>query len=194
MSPRYPSRTKPVWPLLVLLDRDGVINADSPDYILSVDQWQPLPGSIEAIACLSRAGIAVAVCTNQSAIGRGLLSEATLEAIHAQLKEQVIAAGGELTAIYACPHSPEAQCGCRKPAPGLCQKALLDRHVLASDALLIGDSERDLAAAQAIGMPAWLVRTGNGRQTEAGQAPNQPVYDDLADAVKAVLALSQRDT
>jgi len=178
-----------MWPRLVLLDRDGVINADSPNYILSVEDFQPLPGSIEAIARLSTNGIDVAICTNQSAVGRGFLSPDTLNAIHTEFTDQVSRAGGQLVGIYACPHSPDAHCNCRKPAPGLCQQALLDRHVLPSEALLIGDSQRDLAAATTAGMPAWLVRTGNGASIEAMQPAHQPVFDDLASAVDALLAI-----
>lgn len=182
-----------MWPQFVLLDRDGVINADSPDYILSVDDFQPLAGSIEAITRLSTNGIEVAVCTNQSAVGRGFLSPDTLHAIHTKLTDQITHAGGKLVGIYACPHSPDAQCDCRKPAPGLCRQALLDRHVLPSDALLIGDSQRDLAAAAAAGIPAWLVRTGNGARTETTQPAHQPVFDDLASAVDWLLAIKNND-
>ena len=178
-----------MWPRLVLLDRDGVINADSPNYILSIEDFQPLPGSIEAIARLSTNAIDVAVCTNQSAVGRGFLSPDTLNAIHTEFTNQINRAGGQLVGIYACPHSPDAQCNCRKPAPGLCRQALLDRHVLPSDALFIGDSQRDLAAAAAAGIPAWLVRTGNGASIEATQPAHQPVFDDLASAVDALLAI-----
>lgn len=176
-------------PALVLLDRDGVINHDSPDYILSPDAWQPIPGSLEAIARLTAANIDVAICTNQSAIGRGRLDETTLRRIHEKLREAVAIAGGAISAIHYCPHAPEAGCHCRKPAPGLIEQALKTANVPASAALMIGDSERDLLAAQNAGVEAWLVRTGNGRVTEQTRLDDHGIriFDDLAAAIQAIL-------
>ncbi len=176
-------------PSLVLLDRDGVINADSPDYILSPDAWQPIPGSLEAIARLTAADIAVAICTNQSAVGRGRLDEATLSRIHDKLLNAVAATGGAIGAIHYCPHAPEAGCHCRKPAPGLIEQALKTANVPASAALMIGDSGRDLTAAQNAGVEAWLVRTGNGLITEQKLLDHHRVrvFDDLAAATQAIL-------
>ncbi len=178
-----------MWPKLVLLDRDGVINADSPDYILSPQAWQPLPGSLEAIARLSGADIPVVICTNQSAVGRGWLSEATLTAIHEKLNNAVTDAGGTIAGIDYCPHSPEVGCECRKPAPGLIKMALKRHDLAPSAALFIGDSRRDLQAAERAGVPAWLVRTGNGLTTEASLPDDTPVrvFDDLSAAVSALL-------
>ena len=104
---------------LIILDRDGVINEDSDAYIKSVNEWQPIPGSIEAIARLSAAGYSVVVATNQSGLGRGLFDLDDLEAIHNNMCEQVEAAGGHISGIYYCPHLPTEGCECRKPAPGL---------------------------------------------------------------------------
>ncbi|MEX0431462.1 D-glycero-beta-D-manno-heptose 1,7-bisphosphate 7-phosphatase [Spiribacter insolitus] len=175
-------------PRCLLLDRDGVINIDSTDYILSVDEWQPIPGSLEAIAQLTHAGVKVAVCTNQSAVGRGMLSEEMLERIHQHMREAVTAAGGQLSGIFFCPHSPEARCNCRKPAPGLIQQALQHLGCAEEAALFIGDSQRDLEAARSAGVEAWLVRTGNGRETEASLDEAMVVYDDLASAAKKLVS------
>ncbi len=182
-------------PALVLLDRDGVINHDSADYILSADAWQPLPGSLEAIARLTAAHIPVAICTNQSAIGRGWLDEATLADIHDKLLQAVAAAGGAIRAIHYCPHAPEANCHCRKPAPGLIEQALQAANVSAHQGLMIGDSERDLIAAQNAGVKAWLVRTGNGQTAESKliHRPDIPVFDDLAEATDVLLGASDAE-
>lgn len=172
----------------LLLDRDGVINVDSEDYILDVDDWEPIPGSVEAIADLTHAGIKVAVCTNQSAVGRGMLSMERLEQIHQRMRDAVVAAGGRLTGVFFCPHAPQAQCNCRKPAPGLIQEALEQLGCAADATLFIGDSQRDLEAAARAGIEAWLVRTGNGRRTEAmlnGGAT--AVYDDLGAVAGEIL-------
>lgn len=176
-------------PALVLLDRDGVINHDSPDYILSPEAWQPIPGSLEAIARLTAAAIPVAICTNQSAIGRGRLNETTLSRIHDKLRTAVAAHGGVISAIYYCPHAPEADCDCRKPAPGLIQQALSAAGVSPAAALMIGDSQRDLTAAQQADVRAWLVRTGNGHATEKNLVAESeiPIFDDLQSAVDAIL-------
>ena len=171
----------------VLLDRDGVINVDSEDYILAPDEWQPIPGSLEAIARLTGAGLQVAVCSNQSAVGRGMISMDQLEQINERMLEAVENAGGRLAGIFICPHAPDAQCGCRKPSPGLIQQALAQLDCTPAASLFIGDSQRDLEAARGVAVEAWLVRTGNGRHTETAVAPETRVYDDLASAVQALL-------
>ena len=175
-------------PGCVLLDRDGVINEDSDRYILSVAAWQPIAGSLEAIARLTDAGIPVAVCTNQSAVNRGMLSGEGLAAIHRHMRTAITDAGGTLAGIFFCPHGSEAGCHCRKPAPGLINEALRQLGCPPGNAVFIGDSQRDIDAATRAGVPAWLVRTGNGRQTESFKADDVPVYDDLAAAVDALLA------
>lgn len=177
-----------MWPKLVLLDRDGVINVDSVDYILSPEQWQPIEGSLAAIARLTAAGIPVAVVTNQSAIGRGMLTRDTLAAIHARLNAALAAEGGRVDAIFFCPHVPSDQCDCRKPAAGLIEEALARFEVTPSDAVMIGDSARDLAAAAKAGVTAWLVRTGNGASAlEKALPPGVAVFEDLAGAVDTLL-------
>ena len=177
------------WPALVILDRDGVINEDSANYIRSPRDWRPIDGSIEALASLHRAGIAVAIATNQSGLARGYFSRATLYRIHAKLRGAVRDAGGDVDCIAYCPHGPNDGCRCRKPAPGLILKILRRLQYDAADAVLIGDSARDLAAAAAAGVPGWLVRTGNGNETLAsGVASDVRVFDDLASAVQQLLA------
>ena len=176
-----------MWPKLVLLDRDGVINADSPDFILEPDAFEPLPGSLGAIAKLSAAQVPVMVCTNQSAVGRGLITESTLASIHHRLQARVAEAGGQVTAVFHCPHGPEEGCRCRKPEPGLIEQALERQGVRPEEAVFIGDSMRDLEAAGRIGVPAWLVRTGNGKQTESMTTARVPTFDDLASAVESIL-------
>lgn len=173
---------------LVILDRDGVINRESKDFIRSPDEWQPLPGALEAIAALTANGWAVVVATNQSGVGRGLFSAATLGAIHAKMTAAVEAAGGRLAGIFACPHAPEDGCECRKPKPGLLRQveSAFGRSLVGVPA--VGDSGRDLEAARAVRARAILVRTGNGRETEArlGIGAGIEVFDDLA-AVAAAL-------
>ncbi|MEM8984148.1 MAG: D-glycero-beta-D-manno-heptose 1,7-bisphosphate 7-phosphatase [Pseudomonadota bacterium] len=176
-------------PSLVILDRDGVINADSDNYIRSPADWIPLPGSIEAIARLHRAGIPVTIATNQSGIARGYFSRSTLYRIHAKLRRAVRAAGGDIAAIAFSPYGPNDNSDCRKPRPGMVIRLLRRFHVTAEQAILIGDSSRDLAAAEAAGVPAWLVLTGNGKAALAGEPKPAAVYPDLAAATDALLEL-----
>jgi D-glycero-D-manno-heptose 1,7-bisphosphate phosphatase len=178
------TRSAPV----VVLDRDGVINHDSADFIRTPADWRPIAGSVEAIARFTRAGWLVFVATNQSGIGRGLITQANLAAIHARMTDAVEAAGGELAGIYWCPHRPDEGCSCRKPEPGLFRQieAALGRSLAGCPA--IGDSARDLLAARAAGARPILVRTGNGRATEAGLTEAVEVYADLAAAAEHLLA------
>ena len=167
---------------LVILDRDGVINRESVNFIRSPAEWIPLPGALRAIAALTRAGFAVVVATNQSGVGRGLFSAAMLAEIHRHMIVAVEAEGGRLAGIFACPHAPEANCDCRKPRPGLLRQieAAFGRSLAGT--AVVGDSERDIRAAQAVGARPILVRTGNGRDTETRLAANDrvEVFDDLA--------------
>ncbi|MCI0505295.1 MAG: D-glycero-beta-D-manno-heptose 1,7-bisphosphate 7-phosphatase [Gammaproteobacteria bacterium] len=178
---------------LIILDRDGVINEDSDDYIKSTDEFIPIAGSLAAIAKLTRAGYTVVVATNQSGIARGYFNAATLHAMHDKLRTLLEAEGGRIDNIYYCPHGPGDNCNCRKPKPGLLQQILKDYPVDPADAVSIGDSLRDLQAAQAVGIPNMLVRTGKGKKTEAQLAQNStfaavPVFDNLSEAVDALLA------
>ena len=176
----------------ILLDRDGVINFDSVNYILSPEQWNPVPGSLQAIARLSDAGFPIAICSNQSALGRGTLSQETFQAIHAKMMLAIEEAGGRITHVAYCPHAPDAGCTCRKPLPGLLNEALTTLEVDAADALMIGDSIRDVQAAHAAGAAAALVQSGHGNAADIFAAsrelfPDIHAYPDLAAAVDALL-------
>ena len=173
---------------LIILDRDGVINHDSDAYIKSPEEWRPLPGSLEAIARLTKAGFRVVVATNQSGVGRGLFDLATLARIHAKMHQAVNQAGGHLDAIFFCPHPSDAQCHCRKPAPGMLEEILRRFEVEASSVTMVGDALRDLQAADTAGVRPILVLTGKGRKTmQAGGLPAQTIVRvDLA-AVAAEL-------
>ncbi|HEX6929203.1 MAG TPA: D-glycero-beta-D-manno-heptose 1,7-bisphosphate 7-phosphatase [Gammaproteobacteria bacterium] len=174
---------------VLVLDRDGVINADSPEYIKSPDEWHPLPGSIEAITRASNAGFTVAVASNQSGVGRGLFDLDTLSAIHDAMIEAVEDAGGRIDLIVFCPHAPDEGCDCRKPKPGLLRRIETELGMTLAGQWVVGDSARDLAAAQAVGARAVLVRTGNGAETESRLTATEdvPVFDNLAAAVDALL-------
>ncbi len=184
MTPAPQSRAGKV----VILDRDGVINRESVHFIRSPAEWIPLPGSLQAIADLTRAGFAVVVATNQSGVGRGLFSAETLAEIHRHMTAAVEAQGGRLAGIFVCPHAPQDNCDCRKPRPGLLRQVAAAFGGSLAGTVVVGDSERDIRAAQAVGARPVLVRTGNGRDTEAHLAPGErlEVYDDLA-AVALVL-------
>jgi D-glycero-D-manno-heptose 1,7-bisphosphate phosphatase len=174
---------------LVLLDRDGVINEDSGEFIKSVAEWRPIPGSLEAIAALTRAGLRVAVVTNQSGVGRGLFSEQTLDAIHTHMNAAVRDAGGQLSGVYYCPHHPYANCDCRKPKTALLRRLERDLGVSLEDVPFVGDRMSDVGAADAVGARAILVRTGTGAATaRALGARRIEVFDDLAAAARAILA------
>lgn len=166
--------------MLIILDRDGVINEDSPNYIKSPSEWHPINGAIEAIAQLTKAGHTVVVATNQSGVGRGYYSMETLKAIHAKMCQHVEAAGGKINKIYYCPHTPDDQCACRKPKPGMLLQIQKDFSDLFHSAILVGDSARDIMAAHAAGCQAVLVRTGNGPKALKALDIKIPVYDDLA--------------
>jgi D-glycero-D-manno-heptose 1,7-bisphosphate phosphatase len=174
---------------LVILDRDGVINHDSPSHIKSPEEWKPIPGSLEAIALLTQAGYQVVVATNQSGVGRRLFEMATLNAIHDKMHRAVGLAGGRIDAVFYCPHAQEANCNCRKPKPGMLQEIGRRFGTKLKDVPCIGDSLRDLAAAAAVEAQPILVLTGKGAQTrrEAGLPPDTRVYPDLAEAVKSLL-------
>ncbi len=134
---------------LIILDRDGVINFDSPHYIKSPEEWIAIPGSLEAIAKLNQFQHKVVIATNQSGLGRGYYNLETLEKIHQKMQDQLKALGGHLDGIYFCPHLPSDGCDCRKPKPGMLLKIAEDFKWDIKKAIFIGDSERDLEAAEA---------------------------------------------
>lgn len=175
---------------LIILDRDGVINFDSDQFIKSPDEWKPIPGSLEAIARLTREGWRVAVATNQSGIARGLFEMATLNAIHAKMHKAVAQAGGRIEAVFYCPHSAEAQCECRKPRAGMLHEIAARFGIDLKGVPSVGDSLRDLQAAVSVGARPLLVKTGKGERTLAagGLPKDTPVFDDLSAAVEHLLA------
>jgi len=182
-------------PFAVLLDRDGVINFDSPDYILRPEQWLPIPGSLQAIARLTRAGIAVAIVSNQSALGRGTIDQNSFNAIHAKMMLAIEQAGGFISHAAYCPHAPDEGCACRKPKPGMVVDSLAACGVTADAAVMIGDSVRDMQAAHAAGVQGMLVQTGYGDAESILNAslqlmPGIRVFTDLASAVDAILEKS----
>ena len=174
-----------------MLDRDGVLNEDRSDYVKSPGELVMLPGSAAAVARLNHAGILVALCTNQSVVGRGQISEAALDAIHERLRERLAAAGARLDALFCCTDPPGRPSTHRKPAPGMLQDALRRFGVAPGDAVMIGDALRDLEAAATLGVGRILVRTGHGARTQADGIPAHilpvAVQENLAAAVAALL-------
>jgi D-glycero-D-manno-heptose 1,7-bisphosphate phosphatase len=175
---------------LVILDRDGVINQDSDQFIKSPEEWHPIPGSLAAIARLNQAGYRVVVASNQSGVGRGLFDMAMLGSIHAKMHKLVGQAGGRIDAVFFCPHPADSDCACRKPKPGMLREIAQRYHLELKGVPAIGDSLRDLEAAAAVGARPILVLTGKGRKTaEAGGLPDgTKVCADLAGAVADLLA------
>ena len=147
---------------LIILDRDGVINVDSVEYVKNPDEWIPIPGSLEAIARLHQAGWKVVVATNQSGLARGYFDVTMLNAMHQKCRQMLNALGGAIDAFFVCPHGPEDNCVCRKPLPGMFEaiSQRFDRPLAGVPA--VGDSLRDLQASSAAGCTPWLVMTGNG--------------------------------
>jgi D-glycero-D-manno-heptose 1,7-bisphosphate phosphatase len=175
---------------VVILDRDGVINEDSDRFIKSVDEWIPLPGSIDAIARLCNAGYRVAVATNQSGLARGLLTPADLDGIHCKLRDLLAEQGGRIEMIVYCPHGPDEGCSCRKPRTGMLEEIGRRLSVELGGVPFIGDSIGDVLAASAAGATPWMVRTGKGEETLRTGArclEDVPVYADLASAADVLI-------
>lgn len=178
--------------MLVLLDRDGVINTNLPQSVLRIDAFEFLPRSLDAIAILTQAGITIAVCTNQSCVGRGLITQSELDAIHEHMLADIRAAGGNIARIYAATDAPEHASDRRKPGAGMLLEALRDFNADAMQTPFIGDSLRDLQAGLKAGCPRVLVRTGHGAALEASGMPAAlapvAIHDDLYAAATAILA------
>ncbi|MDR2164561.1 MAG: D-glycero-beta-D-manno-heptose 1,7-bisphosphate 7-phosphatase [Zoogloeaceae bacterium] len=174
---------------LIILDRDGVVNFDSPQYIKSPAEWKPIPGSLEAIARLNQSGYRVVIATNQSGVGRGIFDMDTLNTIHEKMHKALFAVGGHVDAIFFCPHPADSQCACRKPQPGLFYQIGERFHVSLEGVPAVGDSLRDLQAGATAGCHPVLVLTGKGEKTrEEGNLPaNTRIFVDLAAAVDAIL-------
>jgi D-glycero-D-manno-heptose 1,7-bisphosphate phosphatase len=176
---------------LVILDRDGVINQDSDAYIKTVEEWIPIPGSLEAIARLNHAGYRIIVVSNQSGLGRGLFSIDELNAMHRKLRRELSLLGAQIDAICFCPHKPEDRCSCRKPLPGLLDDIAQRLQVNFIGVPFVGDSLTDIQAALAIGASPLLVRTGKGERVVVQHSSaliDIPVYADLAAATEAILS------
>ena len=167
---------------LVILDRDGTIHFDSDQYIKSPEEWQPIPGSLEAIARLTQAGYRLVVATNQSGIARGLFDVGALNAIHNAMHRAVAQAGGRIEAVFFGPHAADSDCACRKPKPGMLLEIARRFNVSLEDTCMVGDSLRDLKAAAAAGARPVLVLTGKGQSTQAaaGLPAETRVFSDLA--------------
>ena len=172
---------------LVILDRDGVINFDSPNYIKNPEEWIPIPGSIEAIAKIKAEGWKVVVATNQSAVGRGIIQLTDLFDIHAKLLNCVRRFGADVDGIFFCPHRPSQGCACRKPKPGMFQEITKRFGVVGKYCITVGDSLRDLKAAEAISARSFLVLTGNGKET---LKEHKSLHDLMPDKVEIANDLS----
>jgi len=175
---------------LIILDRDGVINYDSDQFIKSPDEWRPIPGSLEAIARLNHAGFRVVVATNQSGLGRGLFDMATMVAVNEKLHRALAHVGGRIDAVFYCPHAADSDCECRKPKPGLLMEIGQRFGADLTGVPCVGDSLRDLQAAQAVGAQPILVLSGKGEKTlrEGNFPSNTVIFPDLAFAAAALLA------
>lgn len=179
---------------LVILDRDGVINFDSAQFIKSPAEWKPIPGILEAIARLNQSGYRVVVATNQSGVGRSLFDMDTLNAIHEKMHKALFAAGARIDAIFFCPHTADSECDCRKPKPGMFKRISETLNVDLKGVPAIGDSLRDLQACAAVGCRPLLVLTGKGEKTRAaGGLPEGTLeFADLSAAVNHILKVKKK--
>ena len=174
----------------IFLDRDGVINRNRArgDYVKTWQEFEFLPGALDAIARLTKAGYRLLVVTNQACIGKEIVSWTTIQEIHTRMMREVARAGGYLEAVLCCPHLEDAGCGCRKPAPGLLQRAHLELRVDLGQAILVGDSAKDVQTAAAVGIPAIMVLSGLGQLADLGCEPLPLlVANDLAHATQLIL-------
>ena len=174
---------------VLLLDRDGVLNEDRPHYVRTPADWVWVPGTREALARLTAAGVRLGVVTNQACIGKGVVTPATLAAIHGRMVREAAEAGARIEAVFVCPHADNQPCRCRKPGPGLIEQAAVHFGCPSAAMPFVGDARRDLEAAAAAGSPPVLVRTGKGAETEAAGLPaGVAVFDDLPALAEAVRA------
>ncbi len=177
---------------LIILDRDGVINEDSDEYIKTPDEWRPLENSLAAIARLNHAGYIVAVASNQSGLARGYFTLEALTAMHMKMDHLLEQEGGHIDAIFFCPHGPDDGCHCRKPKPGMLLEIGQRFNISLNDVFFIGDTVGDMKAASIAQAKPLLVRTGKGVKAElilkAECKQKVPVFDDLSAAVDAILA------
>jgi D-glycero-D-manno-heptose 1,7-bisphosphate phosphatase len=180
----------------LILDRDGVLNEEAParGYITRPEEWRWIAGSLDALALLTRAGYRVSIATNQSGVGRGLMTRQDLDAVHARMTSEARDAGGRIDAVFACMHAPDDGCDCRKPAPGLINAAVAAAGIPCAQTLVVGDDRRDIESARRAGVTAVLVLTGKG--AASGSVLSQegvPVYDDLHSLARALIASRAAD-
>ncbi len=181
---------------LIILDRDGVINEDSDAFIKTPDEWIPLPGSLDAIARLTKAGYTIVVATNQSGLGRGYFDIMTLNAIHQKMQNAVKAAGGQIEAIFFCPHTASDNCDCRKPRQGMFSTISERFDTPLEDVPSVGDSLRDLQAAFLAGCTPILVLSGKGKKTleNGGLPPKTIIFDNLSAVADHLLEADQKNS
>ena len=181
---------------LIILDRDGVINEDSDAFIKTPDEWIPLPGSLDAIARLTKSGYTIVVATNQSGLGRGYFDIMTLNAIHQKMQNAVKAAGGQIEAIFFCPHTASDNCDCRKPRQGMFSTISERFDTPLEDVPSVGDSLRDLQAAFLAGCTPILVLSGKGKKTleNGGLPPKTIIFDDLSAVADHLLEADQKNS
>jgi len=184
---------------IVILDRDGTINVDRDDYVKSADEWEPLPGALEAVARLNHAGWHVVVATNQSGLGRGLYDMGAFNGIHAKMNAALAQVGGRVDAVFFCPHAPDEGCRCRKPLPGLFEQIAERYSQSLAGVPAIGDSLRDLQAAAAVGCETHLVLTGksqgldeSARDALLAQVPGSHAHADLVNAAEFIVQRERR--
>ena len=173
---------------LIILDRDGVINEDSDDYIKSPDEWIPIAGSLEALGKLSQNGFKVIIITNQSGIGRKIFSIEMLNAIHKKMSINLAQYGGVIGGIFFCPCAPEENCNCRKPKSGLYNEVSDRLQISLENVFCVGDKITDIQAAQNAGARPILVKTGKENDDSGNIPKNIPIYDDLASFVNEIIA------
>lgn len=175
-------------PRLVILGRDGILNVYREDHVKAPDEWEPIPGALEAVARLNHAGWHTVVATNQAGIGRGMIDMASINAVHQRMMQRLHEVGGRLDAVFFCPHTPEDDCECRKPKPGLMRQIAQRYGIELRTVPMVVDTLRDLQAARAAGCEPHLVRTGRAaaltdRQVVqiVQQVPTTEVHDSLGD-------------
>ncbi len=173
-------------PKLIILGRDGVLNRYREDHVKEPSEWLPIPGALEALARLNQAGWHAVVATNQAGIGRGMIDMTSLNAVHSHMMKLLAQAGGRIDAVFFCPHTPQDQCDCRKPAPGMMLKIADRLGVELAEVPMVGDSLRELLTAKAAGCPPHLVRTGRAADATAAdieswcaQVPGTTVHANL---------------
>ena len=182
---------------IVILGRDGILNEFREGHVTAPEEWQPVDGALEAVARINHAGWHVVVATNQSGIGRGMIDMSAVNAVHARMHQELQAQGGRIDAVFFCPHTPEDNCDCRKPKPGLLLDVLFRYGADAANVPVVGDTLRDLQAADAAGCEPHLVLSGRARglagdalQQLLAQVPSAQVHHSLADFAEFLL---QRD-